>query len=218
VVATGAAYRRLGVESVERLVGRGVYYGAAASIAVDTTGKSVCVVGGGNSAGQAAVHLARFAHSVQIVVRRESLSSTMSDYLIREITANPRITVRTCTEVVSGTGSPTLEALTLRDIRTGAVEREPVAALMLLLGADPCSSWLPATVARDGHGFVQTGRDVPSAMWGGELPPKAYATSVPGVFAVGDVRADSMKRVAAAVGEGSAVVPLVHAHLAPVAP
>ncbi|MGI8665847.1 MAG: FAD-dependent oxidoreductase [Jatrophihabitans sp.] len=217
VIASGAAYRRLGVATVEEFSGRGVYYGAATSIARDTTGKSVFVVGGGNSAGQAAVHLSRFAQTVAIVVRRESLTSTMSDYLIREVNANPRITVRTCTEVVNAAGEGRLEALTLRDIRTGAVERVPADALMLLLGADPCSSWLPASVARDRHGFVVTGRDVPTSAWDGDLPPGAFTTSVPGVFAVGDVRSDSMKRVASAVGEGSAVVPLVHAHLALVA-
>ena len=214
VVATGAAYRRLGVASVERFVGRGVHYGAATSVAPDVAGKEVYVIGGGNSAGQAAAHLSRFATAVTIVVRRESLAATMSEYLLREISGNPRITVRTCTEVVNGSGEARLETLTLRDIRTGAVERVDASALMLLLGADPCSSWLPSTVAHDEHGFVQTGRDVPTSMWDGDLPPKAYATSVPGVFAVGDVRADSMKRVAAAVGEGSAVVPLVHACLA----
>ncbi len=216
VIASGASYRRLGVASVEEFTGRGVYYGAATSIARDTTGKDAYVVGGGNSAGQAAVHLSRFAQSVTIVVRRESLTETMSDYLIREVTSNPRITVRTCTEVVNAGGDGRLETLTLRDIRTGGVERVSADALMLLLGADPCSQWLPASVARDRHGFVLTGRDVPTASWDGDKPPRALATSVPGVFAVGDVRSDSMKRVASAVGEGSAVVPLVHAFLAPV--
>ena len=216
VIASGAAYRRLGVATVEDLNGRGVYYGAATSIARDTTGKSVFVVGGGNSAGQAAVHLSRFAQSVTIIVRRESLAETMSDYLVREVNSNPRIAVRTCTEVVNANGDGRLEGLTLRDIRTGGVERVPADALMLLLGAEPCSQWLPSTVARDRHGFVLTGRDVPSTQWGGDLPPRSLATSMPGVFAVGDVRADSMKRVASAVGEGSAVVPLVHAFLTPV--
>lgn len=213
VVASGASYRRLGVDSIEEFVGRGVNYGAATSVARDLTGRVVYVVGGGNSAGQAAAHLSRFAKSVTIVIRRDSLTATMSDYLIREIQANPVITVRPRTEVVNGGGDRWLEWLTLRDTTEGTEERVEANGLMLLLGADPCGGWLPATIARDDKGFVLTGRDVPSNLWEGEVPPAALATSLTGVFAVGDIRTESMKRVAAAAGEGAAVVPLVHAHL-----
>uniref|UniRef100_UPI003137C754 NAD(P)/FAD-dependent oxidoreductase n=1 Tax=Nocardioides psychrotolerans TaxID=1005945 RepID=UPI003137C754 len=173
------------------------------------------VVGGGNSAGQAAIHLARFADSVTIMVRRDSLAATMSDYLINEIDYNPRITVQPCAEVADGGGDGRLEWLDVRDTTTGEVTRREARGLFLLLGAEPHCDWLPDTVARDRRGFVLTGRDVPSAHWGGELPPENLATTLPGVFAVGDIRAGSMKRVAAATGEGSSVVPLVHAYLAP---
>ena len=215
VIATGAAYRRLGVESIEAFLGRGVNYGAATSVARDLTGRDVYVVGGGNSAGQSAIHLSRFAKSVTMVIRRDSLQSTMSDYLIREIEANSVISLRPETEVVDGGGDGWLQWLTLRDRRDGVEERVEASGLMLLLGADPCSSWLPTEVARDDNHFVVTGRDVPQEQWRHELPPAALATTVPGVFAVGDIRTDSMKRVAAAAGEGAAVVPLVHAYLDP---
>jgi thioredoxin reductase (NADPH) len=215
VIATGASYRRIGVDAIEELVGRGVNYGAATSVARDLRDREVYVVGGGNSAGQAAVHLSRFAKSVTMVIRRPSLASTMSAYLIREVEANPVITVRPETEVVDGGGERWLEWLTLRSRADGREERVEASGLMLLLGADPCSEWLPEGVARDDKDFVLTGRDVPPELWHDELPPAALATTMPGVFAVGDIRQASMKRVAAASGEGSAVVPLVHAFLDP---
>ncbi|HVK23401.1 MAG TPA: FAD-dependent oxidoreductase [Actinokineospora sp.] len=211
VVATGAAYRRIGVDPIEDLVGRGVHYGAATSVARDCAGKSVYVVGGGNSAGQAALHLTRFAKTVTILIRRDSLAATMSDYLIREISANHRISVRPHTEVVDGGGEGALTWLGLRT--KGTEEKVDCEQLMLLLGAEPCVQWLPAEVAQDAHGFVLTGRDVPAEWWSADVPPAALATSLPGVFAVGDVRSGSMKRVASASGEGAAVVPLVHDYL-----
>jgi thioredoxin reductase (NADPH) len=214
VIASGAAYRRLGVESVEDLVGRGVNYGAATSVARDLTGRDVYVVGGGNSAGQSAVHLARFAKAVTIVIRRDTLTATMSDYLVREISANPVISVRTHTEVIAAGGERWLESLTLCDTRDRTEEVVEASGLMLLLGADPCSEWLPGVVVRDEKGFVLTGRDVPQEHWRADLPPAALETTLPGVFAVGDIRTSSMKRVAAASGEGAAAVPLVHAYLA----
>ncbi|HEX6917328.1 MAG TPA: NAD(P)/FAD-dependent oxidoreductase, partial [Phycicoccus sp.] len=210
VVASGVRYRSLGVPAVEELVGRGVNYGAAMSLSREMEDQDVVVVGGGNSAGQAAVHLARFARSVTVVVRRPGLAETMSAYLVGEIEFNPRITVAPCTQVVDGGGSDRLEWLTLEDTRTGVRETRQVGGLFLLLGAEPHCGWLPDAVARDDRGFVLTGRDVPRDRWLDGLPPANLATSAPGVFAVGDVRAGSMKRVAAATGEGSSVVPLVH--------
>ena len=215
VVATGVAYRKLGVDSVESLVGLGVFYGSAMTAAREAEGQDVVVVGGGNSAGQAAIHLARFARSVTILVRRPGLAETMSQYLVGEISFNPRIRVRPCSEIVDGGGEGRLEWLAVRDTTTGEVERIRAEGLFLLLGAEPHCDWLPPAVGRDERGFVLTGRDVPSADWADGLPPANLATTVPGVFAVGDVRAGSMKRVAVASGEGASVVPLVHAWLGP---
>jgi thioredoxin reductase (NADPH) len=215
VITSGVAYRKLRVEPIEELVGTGVYYGAAMTAAREMEDQHVFVVGGGNSAGQAAVHLSRFARSVTILVRRPDLAETMSSYLIGEIEYNPRISVRTSTAVVDGGGDGRLEWLCLEDVRTGVRERVPAYGLFLLLGAEPHCDWLPSAVARDERGFVLTGRDVPREQWTGELPPANLATTVPGIFAAGDVRAGSMKRVASASGEGASVVPLVHAWLAP---
>lgn len=213
LISTGVSYRRLGVPALEDLIGRGVNYGAASSTAREMKQKHVVVVGGGNSAGQAAVHLARFAASVTVVIRRDSLTATMSDYLIRELDGRSRITVRPCTEVVDGGGDGRLEWLRLRDVRTGAQETVEASGLYLLLGAEPHCEWLPAGVCRDDHGFVLAGRDVPEPFWYDGRPPVSLGTSIPGVFVAGDIRAGSMKRVAAATGEGSAVVALVHAYL-----
>ncbi|WP_139977989.1 FAD-dependent oxidoreductase [Nocardioides litoris] len=215
VVATGVAYRKLGVPGVEERVGLGVVYGSAMSAAREMQDYDVVVVGGGNSAGQAAIHLSRFARSVTIMVRRPSLEETMSSYLVGEIAFNPRIDVATCSEVVDGGGEGRLEWIDVRDTRTAEVARRDVQGLFLLLGAAPHCDWLPGTVARDSHGFVLTGRDVPRTAWVDDHPPADLATTVPGVFAVGDIRAGSMKRVASASGEGASVVPLVHRWLAP---
>ena len=215
VVATGVAYRKLGVDGIEELVGLGVHYGSAMTAARETEGYDVVVVGGGNSAGQAAIHLARFAASVTIMVRRPSLESTMSSYLINEIAYNPRITVHTCAEVADGGGEGRLQWLDVRDVESGEVTRRDCQGLFLLLGAEPHCEWLPDAVARDSRGFVLTGRDVPQEAWADGLPPANLATTAPGVYAVGDIRAGSMKRVASASGEGASVVPLVHTWLAP---
>jgi thioredoxin reductase (NADPH) len=215
VIASGVTYRKLGVESVDGLVGRGVNYGAAMTAAREMEGYDVVVVGGGNSAGQAAIHLARFAQSVTILVRRDGLASTMSQYLIGEIAYNPRITVRVCSEVVGGAGDGRLERITVRDTATGVEEEIGCRGLFLLLGAEPHCEWLPDALARDQRGFVLTGRDVPSDRWVDGIPPANLATTVPGVFAAGDIRSGSMKRVASASGEGASVVPLVHDWLDP---
>ena len=215
VIASGVAYRKLRVDPLEELVGMGVHYGAAMTAAREMEGQDVFVVGGGNSAGQAAMHLARFARSVTILVRRPALEETMSAYLIGEITYNSRIHVRTCTQVVDGGGDGRLEWLLLEDATTGERERVPAYGLFLLLGAEPHCDWIPSGIARDPRGFVLTGRDVPREHWVDGLPPAELATTAPGVFCAGDVRAGSMKRVASASGEGASVVPLVHAWLAP---
>lgn len=213
VLATGVAYRRLGVRALEEFVGMGVHYGAATSLAREMTGADVHVVGGGNSAGQAALHMARFAASVTIVVRRATLAETMSDYLVREVAATDNVRVRCRTRVVDGGGEGSLEWLTLEDVDTGERETTGTRGLFLLLGAEPSCHWLPERVCRDERGFVYTGRDVPRRFWVDGRPPAGLETSVPGVFAVGDVRHDSMKRVASAAGEGASVLPLVHARL-----
>jgi thioredoxin reductase (NADPH) len=215
VIATGVTYRKLGVESVDSLVGLGVNYGAAMTAAREMEGLDVYVVGGGNSAGQAAIHLSRFARSVTILVRRPDLSSTMSSYLIGEIQFNPRITVEGCRQVVDGGGEGRLEWIEVEDTSTGELARHEAGGLFLLLGALAHCEWLPDAVARDDKGFVLTGREVPAETWRDGLPPGSLETTVPGIFAVGDIRSGSMKRVASASGEGASVVPLIHAWLEP---
>ncbi len=212
LVSTGVAYRRLGVQALEELVGHGVNYGAATTTARAMQGGRVFVVGGGNSAGQAAQHLSRFAAHVTMVVRRDSLGTTMSDYLVRELEANPRVELRCSSQVTDGGGDGRLEWLEITGA-DGRAERVEADGLYLLLGARPSCGWLPEQIALDEHGFVLTGRDVPKERWTDGLPPAELATSVPGIFCAGDVRSGSMKRVAAASGEGSAVVPLVHGYL-----
>ncbi len=213
VLACGVTYRRLGVAPLEVLVGRGVFYGAPSTEARALRDAAVVVVGAGNSGGQAAVHLARYAAHVTIAARGASLSATMSDYLVREIEANPRIVVRTAVEIVDGGGDTRLEWVEIADRSTGACERLPAAGLFILIGTETRTGWLPAELVRDDHGFVVTGEAIGPERWPLARPPSAFETSVPGVFAVGDVRANSMKRVAAAVGEGSTVVPMVHRYL-----
>jgi thioredoxin reductase (NADPH) len=215
LVSTGVDYRRLGVDSLEELVGRGVYYGAAMAAARELAGDHVVIVGGGNSAGQAAIHAARFASAVTIVVRRPDLAATMSSYLIDEIRWNPRITVRGSARVVDGGPDDVSHVawLEVEDVDTGERERVEARGLFLLLGAAPECGWLPADVLRDERGFVLTGRDVPREHWLDGVPPEDLATTVPGVFAGGDIRSGSMKRVASATGEGASVVSSVHAWL-----
>ena len=215
LISSGVAYRKLGVPSIEDLVGAGVNYGAAMTAAREMEGYDVVVVGGGNSAGQAALYLARFARSVTIAVRRPGLEETMSKYLIDEIGYNERIEVLPCTRVVDGGGDGQLEWLSLEDTISGVRRTMQARGLFLLLGAEPRCDWLPPELARDKHQFILTGRDVPRDKWADDLPPANLATTVPGIFAAGDIRAGSMKRVASASGEGASVVPLVHAYLAP---
>jgi thioredoxin reductase (NADPH) len=214
IVATGVAYRRLGIPSLDRFIGTGVFYGAAGAEAPAMAGEQVYVVGGANSAGQAAVHLARFAARVTLLVRGDSLAAGMSDYLIRQIEATPNVEVRLRTRVTEGRGAQRLQALVLQDDRTGTTPEVAAAALFVLIGAEPRTEWLSDAVERDAHGFVLTGHDIPASAWRLERPPLPFETSLPGVFAVGDVRHGSIKRVAEAVGEGSVAVRSVHRHLA----
>ncbi|OBH89069.1 FAD-dependent oxidoreductase [Mycobacterium sp. E2733] len=215
ILATGVAYRQLPAEGCGELTGRGVYYGAAVSIASECAGEEVYVVGGANSAGQAAMYLSREAKSVTIVVRAPSLDASMSYYLIQQIQQRPNITVRTCTEVRRAVGDDHLERLTLVDNRTGDTEDVTCARMFIFIGAAPRTEWLDGVLARDDHGFVLTGPDLRNVCgWTLDRPPHHLETSVPGVFATGDVRAESAKRVAAAVGEGSMAVMLVHRYLA----
>jgi thioredoxin reductase (NADPH) len=214
VIATGVSYRRLGVEPLDRLVGAGVFYGAATTEARAMAGEDVLVVGAGNSAGQAALHLARFARRVIILARGESLASSMSDYLIRELATTRNVEVRARVRPVGGRGQHRLESVVVEDGRTGRREELAAAALFVLIGAEPRTAWLADAVQRDPAGYVLTGDDVPRERWPLERPPMPLESSVPGVFAVGDMRHGSVKRVAAAVGEGSVAVGSVHRYLA----
>jgi thioredoxin reductase (NADPH) len=213
VIATGARYRRLDVPRIEELTGLGVYYAATPMEAQMCTGSNVAIVGGGNSAGQAAMFLSRQVRKVTVMIRRGDLGETMSRYLIDQLDRTANIEVQTHTEVVDLLGERSVEALVVADRRTG--ERRPLAvtALFVFIGADPRTGWLGDEVALDAKGFVVTGRDL-DGQAEGEAPPLLLETSAPGVFAVGDVRAGSIKRVASSVGEGSMAVRLVHQHLA----
>ena len=218
IIATGATYRRLGIPALEDLQGRGVFYGPAVSEAPAMRGRRVFVAGGGNSAGQTALHMAKWARQVIILVRAKSLADTMSDYLIRQIGATPNIDVHYNVQVTGGTGDGTghLQSLVLADTASGARSSVPADALFVLIGSQPRTQWLSDSIARDPWGFILTGPDLPAAT-GHHLPsgrpPLPLETSLPGVFAGGDVRHGSVKRVASAVGEGAAAIPLVHRYL-----
>jgi len=214
VLALGVDYRRLGVESIERHIGSGVFYGASPSEARSFSGLPVAIVGGGNSAGQAVMYLARYASHVTLLVRDDALEVTMSKYLIDELAAEPKVTVMTNVEAVEGHGPDRLRGLTVRNRSSGETETLDVQGLLIMIGAVPHTQWLPESVQRDARGFVLTGHDVDTQEWPLERPPLPYETSVPGVFAVGDVRSGSVKRVAAGVGEGSVVISQVLQHMA----
>jgi thioredoxin reductase (NADPH) len=213
VIATGVSYRRLEVPKLEALAGAGVFYGAGTIEAQAVAGKPAFVVGGGNSAGQAALHLSKYAQQVTILVRSQTLAASMSDYLIRQIDATPNVDVRYRCEVAGGGGSGHLDQLLLRDRDTGQTELVPAAGLFILIGAQPFTSWLPEAIKRDQWGFILTGSDT-GQDWPLQRPPFLLETTAPGVFAVGDVRHGSMKRVAAAVGDGSTAIRLIHDYLA----
>ncbi|MBO0747734.1 MAG: FAD-dependent oxidoreductase [Acidimicrobiaceae bacterium] len=219
VLATGVSYRHLDAPGVAELTGRGISYGSTMSEAVECEGSDVFIVGGANSAGQAAVYFARWARSVTILVRAASLEGSMSYYLIQQLRAVPNISVRTGTEVAAASGNGHLETLTLRDNTTGATEEVDAHRMFVFIGASPCTEWLDGVVVRDPLGFVLAGPDLvvdgaEPPGWSVDRPPYHLETSVPGVFVAGDVRADSAKRVASAVGEGAMAVMLVHRYLA----
>jgi thioredoxin reductase (NADPH) len=218
LVASGAAYRRLDIPRLERFKGMGVFY-TALSLPSDARlmkDKTVLVVGAGNSAGQAVVHLSKNARKVMLLVRGDSLEKSMSDYLVRDISRRPNVEIRLQTEVVDGAGDTALRRVVLLDHARGTRETVPADALFVLIGAQPHTEWLGGTLQRDQKGFIVTGRDLDrvGVGWNLEREPLALETSMPGVFAVGDARQGSVKRVASAVGEGAIAVRYIHEYLA----
>ncbi len=218
ILATGVSYKQLSAPGIPELTGRGVYYGSAMSEATSCADQDVYIVGGANSAGQAAVYFSSRSRSVTILVRGPSLESSMSYYLVQQIDTIPNIHVRTCTEVIEGSGDEHLEHLTLRNSADGTTEVVDAQFLFIFIGATPHTEWLQDVVIRDDHGFVVSGPDLPlegqrPRGWGLDRAPYHLETSVPGVFVAGDARFESAKRVASAVGEGAMAVMLVHRYL-----
>jgi thioredoxin reductase (NADPH) len=212
VLATGARYQRLGIARLEAFVGSGVFYGGGITEGPAMAGQHVYVVGAGNSAGQAATHLARYAARVTMIVRGDRLGTSMSDYLVKSIEATPTIDVQLRTTVIDGHGTDRLHDLVLHDTATGRTRTEQAGAVFVLIGAQPHTGWLPPEIRRDDKGFVLTGEHLAGA--GPSRAPLPLETSMPGVFAAGDVRHGSVKRVASAVGDGSISVRSVHQYLA----
>jgi thioredoxin reductase (NADPH) len=215
ILATGVTWRRVAIEGVDRLIGKGVYYGAARSEAAASCGLDVYLVGAGNSAGQAALHFASYARQVTLVVRGDSLKKSMSQYLIDQLCAKDNIAVRLRSEVQAVHGETHLTAIDIRDSESKAVQRCDCGGLFVFIGADADTRWIPQAVARDTRGYVLTGNDVlKSGSWShGRRDPYLLETSVPGIFACGDVRLSPVKRVASAVGEGSMAIAFVHQYL-----
>lgn len=218
IIATGVSYRKLKVPGSDKLTGAGVYYGAAMTEAIGYKGEDVFIIGAGNSAGQAAMHLSKYARSVTLLVRGDSLKKSMSKYLIDQIEEMNNIVVKVLTEVTEVFGKDKLEAITIGNLATGEVETVPACALFTFIGATPRTNWLQDIVERDSKGYILTGPDVLH----GEMYPRGWTlprspclleTNVPGIFAVGDVRYQSVKRVASAVGEGSIAIQFIHQYL-----
>jgi len=218
LIATGVSYRKLDAEGIDELTGAGIYYGAALSEGVSVKDQDVYIIGGANSAGQAAMYFSRFAKTVTMLVRRESISDSMSQYLIDQINATPNIRIRTKTQVKEAIGSTRLESLVLSRGNGETTETVPASALFIFIGAKPCTDWLGNQIARDPHGFILSGPDI--GLNGSDLPkstlyrtPYMLETNLPGIFVAGDVRHGSVKRVASAVGEGSMAVMFIHRYL-----
>ena len=215
IIATGVKWRRLEIEGFDRFLGKGIYFGAARSEAGAANGLDLYLIGAGNSAGQAAMHFANHARKVTLVVRGDSLEKSMSHYLIEQLRTKSNIAVLLRSEVQSVHGETHLTAIDIRDNAAAAVQRHDCGGLFVFIGADAETEWLPGEIARDAHGYVLTGDDVVKAgRWSHDRDPYLLETSVPGIFACGDVRASRVKRVAAAVGEGSMSIAFVHQYLA----
>jgi thioredoxin reductase (NADPH) len=214
IIAAGVSYRRLGIPSLDGLIGAGVFYGTAGSEAPAVAGENVYVIGGANSAGQAALDLAKYAARVTLLVRGQSLEAGMSDYLVTQLRSTQNISVKTSTQVVDAVGAQRLEGLVLEDAQAGTREDVQAAAVFVLIGAEPRTDWLQRVLDRDDRGFILTVADVVSERWPLDRPPFPFESSMPGVFAVGDVRHGSVKRVAGAVGEGSVAIGSVHQYVA----
>ena len=214
IIATGVSWRRLAIDGAERLIGKGVSYGAARSEASNTQGLDVCLIGAGNSAGQAALFFANHAKTVTLLVRGDALEKSMSHYLIEKIRSKANIAVELRSEVQAVYGETHLTAIDIVDRASGTVRRRDCCGLFVFIGADAETEWLPAEIARDGHGYVLTGVDaVKSGRWSRDRDPYLLETSVPGIFACGDVRFSPVKRVASAVGEGSMAIAFVQQYL-----
>jgi thioredoxin reductase (NADPH) len=214
ILATGVTWRRLAIEGADRLIGKGVYYGAARSEASSTQGIDVCLIGAGNSAGQAALYFASYARSVTLLVRGNALETSMSHYLVEQVRGKPNVRIELRAEVGAVHGDDHLTAIDVVDRASGAVHRRDCGGLFVFIGADAQTDWIPAEVARDARGFVLTGADVvKGGGWSRGRDPHLLETSVPGIFACGDVRFRSVKRVASAVGEGSMAIAFVYQYL-----
>ncbi|HEY8916391.1 MAG TPA: FAD-dependent oxidoreductase [Chitinophaga sp.] len=221
IITTGVDYRKLETQGVDQFTGAGIYYGAAMTEATACKDKEVYIVGGGNSAGQAAMYLSKFAKTVYILIRKDDLSSTMSAYLIEQIRGTGNIKIRPRTEIAEAIGTDKLEKLVIKNVETGETCTEPADALYIFIGARPFTDWIALNIIKDEKGFIETGRELKKydafgKIWKQQRDPYLLETSCPGIFAAGDVRASAMNRVAAAVGEGSMAISFVHKYLAEV--